>query len=190
MGKTKGRPKFGFFIFDCPSDHEVDGHLLSESDAIKAVLSNRDLGSRLKSVRCTTVDSFRSVPTRKYPGIRYVHLGGHASKSGIAFIGGSVKWAEVASTLCDLFPPLVKNKKRVLTLSCCYSQQGVADLKPMLKGHFTAIYHFKPEKIGFAEAMTTWCMFYLRKRLSRPLAAVVTDINTFMKQDIIRMVGV
>jgi hypothetical protein len=72
--KPRGRPQFGFFIFDCPSDHEVNGSILSESDAVKSVLLNRNLGSRLKCITCTTADTFRDIPTRGYSRVKYVHL--------------------------------------------------------------------------------------------------------------------
>ena len=139
-----GRPRFGFFIFDCPSDHEVDGAILTESQAIRAVLSNRDLGTRLKSVTCSTVAGFGAVPTRPYKGIRFVHLGGHGSPSGLGFIGGSLPWADVAAKLVSLFPALTGTDQRVLTLSCCHSQAGVLAMKPHLQGHFSAAYHFAP----------------------------------------------
>jgi hypothetical protein len=167
-------------VFDFPSDHEIDGHLLSESDAIKAVLSNRKLGTRLKSVRCTTTDSFVAIPKRRYPGIKFVHLGGHASPTGLGFIGGSVKWADVAAKLCEMFPPLADREERVMTLSCCHSKHGVDAMGKLLKGRFTAIYFFRPESVGFSTAIATWSMFYLKKRLSNPLSAIMKDINSFM----------
>lgn len=190
MSKETGRPKFGYFIFDCPSDHEIDGWLLSEADAIRAVLANRNLGSRLKQVTCTTVESFKAVTPRSYAGIRYVHIGGHGSKDGIGFIGGSVKWSEIASKLVAMFPKLAVDEKRVLTLSCCHSGHGASALATTLKGHFTAIYHFIPEEIGFSTAITTWSMFYLKKKIERPHEAIKNDINKFMGEDILRFVAI
>ena len=186
----RGRPKFGYFIFDCPSDHEIDGSILSESDAIRSVLSNRSLGTKLKSVTCTTVSSFRAITARQYAGIKYVHLGGHGSTNGIGFIGGSVKWAEVATKLRAMFPALNAGEQRVLSLSCCHSRDGINAMSASLKGHFTAAYHFVPVKIGFATAITTWSMFYLKKRLSRPHLAIKEDINKFMGEDVLRFVAI
>jgi len=183
--KKRGRPHFGYFIFDCPSDHEIDGALVTESDAIRSVLWNKSLGGRLKGLRLTTADSFANAKERKYSGVRYVHLGGHASKSGIAFIGGSVKWQDVARKLTKFFPKLPDGEQRVMTLSCCYSSYGVAAMRPILKGHFTAIYHFKSEEIGFSHAMTIWSMFYLKKKLSRPHGAIMKDVNTFMGSEVL-----
>lgn len=136
-------------------------------------------------MRLTTAKSFTDAKERKYGGVRYVHLGGHGSKSGIAFIGGSVKWQDVAKKLVKFFPKLADGEQRVLTLSCCHSTAGVAVMKPFLKGHFTAIYHFKSEEIGFSHAMTIWSMFYLKKKLSRPHGAIMKDVNTFMGSEVL-----
>lgn len=183
--KKRGRPHFGYFIFDCPSDHEIDGAIVTESDAIRSVLWNKSLGGRLKGLRLTTAESFLKAKERKYTGVRYVHLGGHGSKSGIAFIGGSVKWNDVAEKLTKFFPKLGAGEQRVLTLSCCHSGSGVVAMGPKLKGHFTAIYHFNSDTVGFSQAMTIWSMFYLKKRLSKPHAAIMKDINTFMGTDVL-----
>lgn len=183
--KKKGRPKFGYFIFDCPSDHEVDGALVTESDAIRSVIWNKSLGGRLKGLRLTTASSFLDAKERKYSGVRYVHLGGHGSPKGLDFIGGSVKWADVATKLIKFFPKLVQGEQRVLTLSCCYSKDGAQAMKAILKGHFTAIYHFKSDEVGFSRAMTVWSMFYLKKRLSKPHGAIMKDINAFMGSEVL-----
>ncbi|MRH00683.1 hypothetical protein GIY21_10310 [Xanthomonas sontii] len=183
--KKRGRPHFGYFIFDCPSDHEIDGSLVTESDAIRSVLWNKSLGGRLKGLRLTTAESFNDAKERKYTGVRYVHLGGHASKTGIGFIGGSVKWQDVAEKLTKFFPKLGEGEQRVLTLSCCHSIAGVKAMGPILKGHFSAIYHFKTEEIGFSQAMTIWSMFYLKKKLSRPHGAIMKDINTFFGSEVL-----
>lgn len=185
MPSQIGRPQYGFFIFDCPADHEIDGTLLTESDAIKAVLSNRKLGTRLKTAKCTTVESFKNIPVREYAGIRYVHIGAHASKYGLGFIGGSLNWKDVAKKLVAIFPPLAKREKRVITLSCCHSSAGIEAMKPILKGHFSAAYYFVPEKIGFSRSITTWCMFYLKKTLDKPHLKIKNDINEFMGEEIV-----
>lgn len=187
--KKRGRPKFGYFIFDCPSDHEIDGALVTESDAIRSVLWNKNLGGRLKGLRLTTADSFKNAKERKYTGVRYVHLGGHASENGIAFIGGSVKWRDVAKKLTKCFPKLSDGERRVLTLSCCHSAYGVAAMRQELKGHFTAIYHFNLETIGFSQAMTIWSMFYLKKKLVRPHGAIIKEINSFIGAEVLGVVA-
>lgn len=185
-----GRPKFGYFIFDCPSDHEIDGKLLSEADAIRAVLANRTLGTRLKQVICTTPASFRSTSPRRYAGIKFVHIGGHASKTSLAFIGGTVGWRDVADKLVALFPKLADGEQRVLTLSCCYSRNAVTTMKPVLKKHFTAVYHFASDDAEFSTAITTWSMFYLKKELKHPHQALRDEINKFMGNDVLRFVEI
>jgi hypothetical protein len=186
----RGRPHFGYFVFDCPSDHEIEGSIITESDAIRAVIANKSLGGRLKSLKLTTAASFINSRGRAYSGVRYVHLGGHGSTSGLAFIGGSVQWSNVATKLKEFFPVLGQDEQRVLTLSCCYSEIGARSLSPLLKGHFTAIYHFKEEEVAFSMAMATWSMFYLKKRLSKPHAAIMNDTNIFMGKDFLGAVPV
>lgn len=187
---TRGRPKFGYFILECPSDHEIDGWLPSESDVIRAVLTNKSQGSRLKQVTCSTVQSFNNIPNRTYSGARYVHIGGHGSKTDLGFIGGKLKWGDIAIKLVSMFPALKSNEQRVLTLSCCHSKTAANVLKPLLNGHFTAIYHFEPEEISFSVAITVWNMFYFKKGLRRPHQAIVNDINTYLGSTILEITPV
>jgi len=56
-------------------------------------------------------------------------------------------------------------------------------MKDALEGHFSAAYHFVPRKIGFSKAITTWSMFYLKKRLRHPHKAIREDINTFIGEE-------
>jgi len=181
----RGRPQFGFLVIDCPSDHEIDGSLVTESQTIRAVLANKNLGSRLKIIRCTTADSFACLPNRVYSGIRYVHLGGHGSRKGLEFIGGQIPWAKVAQKLTRVLPRLKQGERRILTLSCCYSTDGIESMKPYLMGHFSAAYHFVPKKIGFSQAITVWSMFYLKKKISQPHAAIVKKLNRFLETEVI-----
>lgn len=57
-----------------------------------------------------------------------------------------------------------------------------------LKDHFSAAYHFVPDKIDFSTAITTWSMFYLKKNLKRPVKAIKKDINKFMGEKVIQFV--
>lgn len=82
------RPSYGYLLFDFPSDHEIDSVLSTECDVIKAVLANRNLASRLKICRCSSFGTFNNLKLCQYKGIRFVHIGGHGSKSGLEFIGG------------------------------------------------------------------------------------------------------
>ena len=92
--------------------------------------------------------------------------------------------------LKEFFPVLGQDEQRVLTLSWCYSEIGAKSLSPLLKGHFTAIYYFKEEEVEFSMAMATWIMFYLKKKLSKPHAAIMNDINLFMGKDFLGAVPV
>jgi len=158
---------------------------VTESEVIRAVISNKSLGGRFKVLKLTTRDSFLRANERRYLGVRYVHLGGHGSPKGIGLIGGSVTWKEVAKKLIAYFPSLKPGEQRVMTLSCCHSLDGIREMRDTLKGHFSAIYHFKSDEIEFAKAMTIWGMFYLKKRLSRPHGQVMKDINTFMGTEVL-----
>lgn len=185
MSIQQGRPKYGFLLFDCPSDHEIEGSLVTECEAIKAVLSNRKLGSQLKILRCASTEAFDKLPQRIYPGIRFVHLGGHGSLNGLGLIGGHLSWDKVAQYIYSVLPNLNNGEQRVLTLSCCHSSTGAKKMKKKLTQYFTGIYYFVPDKIAFSTAITVWSMFYLKKKLDRPHKAVVDSINEFLGEKII-----
>ena len=103
---SKDRPKFKFFIFDCPSDREINGSLPTESDVIRAVLANRGSASKLKIIKCSTAESFRSRRKTQYAGVKYVHIGGHGSNKGLGFIGG---WLSPSGM--DKLRTLVQNER-------------------------------------------------------------------------------
>jgi hypothetical protein len=117
-------------------------------------------------------------------------LAGHGSKNGLGFIGGTLGWLEVSGKLTKLFPILKNDDQRILTLSCCYSGDGVTTMSKSLQKHFTAAYHFVPDEISFASAMTTWSMFYLKKNLKHPHAKIADSINDFMGQKIVKFVDI
>jgi hypothetical protein len=182
-----GRPPFSFYLIDLPSDHEVDEGLSTECEVIRAILSNRGFHSVTKTARISSSDRFRSFSWRPYPGVGYVHLATHGLKSGagIGLIGGKVNWSEVAQKLKAVAPRLSGSRQRVLTLSCCFSQNGYRVLKPLLQNHFTGCYYFADDEIGFSDALTNWAMFYKKKTISRPHKAIVEQINTFFDHDLI-----
>lgn len=182
---ARGRPTLGFLLIDLPSDHEIERNIVRECQVISAILSNRGLGGRTKIITATSVENFGGAGWRSYKGIGFVHLATHGSRAGIGLIGGTLEWRVVANRLIAVAPPLRSNQKRVLCLSCCYSEAGFKRLRPHLKGHFTHVYHFADEKIGFATAMTVWSMFYRKKSLARPIRAVVKRINEFFERDTI-----
>lgn len=179
------RPRYGYLLFDFPSDHEIDGVLSTECEVIKAVLAKRNLGSRLKRCRCSSLASFMNLKLSQFKGVRFVHIGGHGSKEGLTFIGGSARWVDVASLLMQCLNPLQEGKKRVLTLSCCHSMQGMEILRKHLAGYFTGGYYFCQDSIDFSSAITVWSMFYLKKNLLHRNQKIVDSINAFMGTDVI-----
>lgn len=186
----QGRPPFVFALLDLPSDHEIDGGLVTECQVINAILHNRGLGAKTKTIRASSDTGFDAAQWRPYPALGFVHLAAHGHAIGISLIGGRIRWLDVAAKLKKLAPRLTGDKKRVLSLSCCYSEKGYNALRPFLKGHFTGIYHFVDEEITFATAMTVWSMFYRRKTIARPALKVVEPINNFFGQDVIIYRGV
>lgn len=181
---AQGRPPFSFALIDLPSDHEIDGGLVTECQVISAILHNRGLGSRTKTLRATSEANFLNLP-RPYNELGFVHLAAHGSKHGISLIGGNMKWRDVAKKLKAIAPALNPRKQRILILSCCYSRDGYVALKPLLRRHFTGCYYFKPTRIKFAAAMTVWSMFYQKKNIERPASAVAKAINDFFGEDVI-----
>jgi hypothetical protein len=83
-------------------------------------------------------------------------------------------------------PPLLADKQRVLSLSCCFSQCGYQAIRKALRGHFSGVYTFCEDEIGFATAMTVWSMFYRKKTISRPAGRVVEPINSFFARDVLQ----
>jgi hypothetical protein len=116
--------------------------------------------------------------------LRYVHVGGHASRKGIAPQDTSdITWKKLANTLKKLAPKLVDDEQRVLVLSFCYSATGLEKMRKSLKGHFTGCYYFRqPDEIKFAQAMTVWAMFYHRKTIERPHHSILKRINNFFAE--------
>jgi hypothetical protein len=182
---AKGRPSFSFYLIDMPSDHEIDESLVTECQVIKAILHNRNFKSVTKTERITSTERYEGIKWHPYPGLGFVHLAGHASKKGVELIGGTVRWTTVADTLKAIAPKLSKDQKRVLTLSCCYSEYAAGKLTPLLKGHFTGIYFFNAKKVAFADTMTAFAMFYRRKTMRKPHKAIVERINDFFERDVI-----
>lgn len=183
-----GRPPFSFYLIDLPGDHEVDEGLSTECEVIRAILSNRGFRSVTKTARITTARRFKTFAWKPYSGVGYVHLATHGLKSGkgIGLIGGNVDWVMVANSLKRIAPPLSGETRRVLCLSCCYSEAGYQALKPLLRKHFTGCYYFSAEEIEFADAITNWAMFYKKKTISRPHRAVVEQINGFFGEELLQ----
>jgi hypothetical protein len=184
--RTPGRPPFSFYLIDLPSDHEVDEGLSTECEVIRAILSNRGFRSTVKTARISSSSRFRAWSWRAHPRVGFVHLATHGGKSGISLIGGNLTWGQVAEKLKIIAPRLPAGRQRVLSLSCCYSEEGYKALRTLLRRHFTGCYYFGKRRIPFSDAMTTWAMFYKRKTIERPHGAVVDRINSFFDEDIIQ----
>jgi hypothetical protein len=180
----KGRKKFGFLLFDLPSDHEVERSLSTECDVIAALIANRGMASRAKTIRVASIDRLTSYPTYRYQ-VQFLHLACHGGKTGIGLLGGTMNWATVADQITKHLKPLGQGRQRVMCFSCCHSADGFLATKQKLTGYFTGAYYFSTERISFATAMTVWTMFYFRKKLDAPHAKVVADINAFVGKDIL-----
>jgi hypothetical protein len=83
----KGRPAYGFLLLDLPSDHEIEGNIVTECQAIRAILHNRGLGAMAKIITATTTDGLEKVRAQRYSRLGFVHVAAHASRKGIALIG-------------------------------------------------------------------------------------------------------
>lgn len=167
-----------YLLLDSPSDHEVDDSVVTECDVIKAIVSNKDEGQKVKLVKSTTKDRF-SRPPVPLKSVTYVHLSGHGNEKGLCLIGGSVKWKDVAKQIAKSVKKLTNDQQRVLCISCCYSKEAAAKMTRNLSDYFTAIYYFREKKVTFAKAMAVWPMFYHEKDLSNPEKPIVKRINKF-----------
>lgn len=186
----KPRDKIRFLLLDFPADHEVDDFLLTESQVIKSLLSNA--GNRTRLIRCSSMKRFKEVKWRPMPAVTYVHIAGHGNPLAIEMIDGKIPWPTLAKKLKIAMPPLKKGQKRVLTLSCCFSENAFKLLKKDLVGHFTGCYRINRKRANFDDAMTVWLMFYNRKRLDLPHGAIVEKVNSFFarKKDLLAFHGV
>lgn len=184
-------------ILDCISDHEVEKNLVTEGDALRSILANRnwDRGPRLR--KFATATSFEKWKPRSISDIYYMHLTAHANEKQLAFIEEFITWEDVANKLSAVVPKLNGDQRRALCLSCCYSSDATAKLIPGLRGYFTCIFYAsrkRPEKpprkslkyykkVDFDESIALWSMFYLKKPLAEPHdgKSIRRAINTFFK---------
>ena len=174
-----------YVLLDNPSDHEVDDGVVTECDVIRAILSNRGLGKKVKLVRSSTTTRFTS-QEQATMSVKFVHLAGHGNQIGLGLIGGSVGWTDVAKEVKALAKPLaIGRSQRVLCVSCCYSKEAARTMSTQLSTHFTAMYYFTEEKIEFAKAMAVWSLFYLEKNFQSPEGAIVDRINRFFDHEVL-----
>jgi hypothetical protein len=130
------RRKYGFLLFDFPSDHEVDLALPTECEVIWALLINRRLGSRVKLIKASTERRLEKLPRYRYE-VQFVHIGGHGSPSQLGLLGGSVGLRKAARLITERLHPLARGQQRILCLSCCHSRAAFERMRPRLKGYFT-----------------------------------------------------
>ena len=175
-----------YLLLDLPSDHEVEDGLVTECDVVRAIISNKRQGKKVKTVRSTTAERFLRTPTPT-KSVKYVHLAGHGNPTDLCLIGGEVQWKKVAEHAKTFVSPLSRKQQRVLCISCCCSHDAAKEMSPVLKGYFTGIYYFPEDRIGFALAMTVWSMFYHRKGLDRPHKnrKIVAQVNKFFGEKVL-----
>lgn len=167
---------YKYLLLDLPADHEVDDFLPTECDVVRAVLANRGSGANVRQVRATTKASLDSrLPQRAYEDVRFVHIAGHGSRKGMSLIGDVLSWRELAAVLKCFCAPLRRGADRALCLSCCYSASGRRALAANVRDLFTGYYYFDNPKIGYAEAITAWSVFYLQKNAASPLRKIYRE---------------
>lgn len=178
-----------YLLLDLPSDHEVEEGVVTECDVVRAIVSNKGHGKKVKTIKAATVDGFtrRRTPTKS---VKYVHLAGHGNCAQLGLIGGGLDWAKVACQINTLVPKLRGKQKRVLCISCCFSASAALKMSKRLEERFTAVYHFREDKIAFHKAMTVWSMFYCQKRLDKPHQAIADRVNKFFGDNVLVFRGV
>ena len=167
-----------FLLYDLPSDHEVEQNIVTECDVIRAIISNKDQGKKVKVIRATSSQSFLRHRTLKTKEVKYVHLSGHGNENGLVLINGVVKWVDVATKITEAIHRL-KEGERVLCVSCCFSKEAVDEMVPHLGGYFTRVYYFSEPEIHFSTTMTVWSMFYKQRNLRLLHSRIVPQINRF-----------
>ena len=162
-------------LIDLPSDHEVDDLLPTECDVIRSIVSNLGQGKNVRHVRATRLASLRAKqPRQPYRGVRFVHVAGHGDKSGAGLIGGTLRWSKLADELKGYCAPLARGEHRVLCLSCCHSATAVKKVRTSLRQWFTGYYFFSEKRVGFADTIAAWSVFYLQKDAMAPMRKLWT----------------
>ncbi len=183
------RQRFGFLLFDFPSDHEVDLALPTEAEVVWALLINRDLGARVKLIKASTESRLKGLPRYRY-AVQFVHVAGHGSPSSFELLGGSIRLRKAARLITGSLHRLRGREQRILCLSCCYSRAAFKHMRPYLRQYFTECYYFCRKRVSFAQSLTTWSMFYYRKDLRRPHGKIVERINDFFGEDVLEFVSI
>ena len=173
-----------YLLFDLPSDHEIERNVVTECDVIRAIVSNKGQGKKVKVVKATTKTGFTG-KMRSTTSVKYVHLSGHGDKTGLVPIRGRVDWECTAEQIIKSVPRLEGKQRRVLCISCCNSKHAAKRMSSKLKGYFTATYFFHKDDISFATAMTVWSMFYHEKTLDKPHKKIVGRVNKYFKDKVL-----
>lgn len=179
------KPKLGYLLFDLPSDHEIEGTLVTECQTIESIIHNRGMPARVKRICVASTERFMNYPTYKY-GVQFVHLACHGGQKGIGMLGGNVTWEDMAKQVTKHLHPLATDQQRIICFSCCHSKAGFNKTKSAFASYFTGAYIFAKTKVPFAQAVAIWAMFYLKKRLSNPHEAIVKSINEFIGETLLR----
>lgn len=183
------RKKLRYLLFDFPGDHEVDRSMSTECETVHALLINRGLGSRAKLLKFSSKESLCKLSPYQYDP-KFVHISCHASRKSVGLLGSSVTWKYLATEILKpRLKPLANGETRILFLSCCKSSSAKGSIKRHIPGYFTGIYYFKPKFVLFADSLTVAGMFYRKKHLKNPHAALVKGINTFFGEKLIAYVG-
>jgi hypothetical protein len=142
--------KLGYLLFDLPSDHEIEGTLSTECQAIEAIVHNQGMPARVKRICVASTERFMNHPTYKY-GVQFVHLACHGGKRGIGMLGGNVAWSDVAKQVTRHLHPLATNEQRIICFSCCHSMAGFNKIS------FCRIFH---RRIFVCESESSLCSDY------------------------------
>ena len=171
---------YTYLLIDLPSEHEVDDLLPTECDVIRSVVSNLGQGKKVRHVRATRLKSLRAKRPRPKPyrGVRFVHVAGHGDDTGAELIGGTLRWSKLSDELKGYCAPLAEDEDRVLCLSCCHSEAAVKKVRTSLQGWFTGYYFFSEERVGFANTIAAWSLFYLQKNAMAPMRKLRTRNST------------
>jgi hypothetical protein len=178
------RKRYGFLLFDFPSDHEVDLALPTECEVVWALLINRRLGSRVKLIKATTEERLERLRPYKY-AVQFVHVAGHGSPTRLGLLGGSIGLRKAARLITGSLRRLRSGEQRVLCLSCCHSKAVFEQMRPRLSGYFTGCYYFSSNIVLFDQSLATWAMFYYRKDLHRPHRKILERVNRFFGEEVL-----
>ncbi|NCB26100.1 MAG: hypothetical protein EOM62_11610 [Bacteroidia bacterium] len=178
------KPKLGYLLFDLPSDHEIESTLATECRTVEAIIHNNGMPARVKRICVASPERFMNFQKYKY-AVQFVHLACHGGKKSIGMLGGHVEWKEVAKQVARHLHPLANDQQRIICFSCCYSKDGFDHTKSAFSSYFTGAYLFAKTEVPFAQAVTVWAMFYLKKKLTKPHEAIVQSINDFIGEKLL-----